>query len=93
MDSHGKGRVKERESMAVYEALGRVCWQPPRAQYRTKVKGGTDIFGVGDYLVVGHNMACMVQVCAQKSAARHRRAVDAWNDKHGQVLYCILEVY
>ena len=88
MDSHGKGRIKERESMAVWEAAGWTCWQPPRTKY-----GKQDIFGVGDYLVVGHNMAYMVQVCAKKSAARHKRAVDAWNAEHGKALYCILEVY
>ena len=88
MDSHGKGREKERESMRRYEDLGCVCWQPPRGKY-----GKQDIFGVGDFLVVAGPEVFMVQVCALKSVARHRKAVHAWNEVHGDALRCDLEAY
>jgi len=88
MDSHGKGRIKERESMLRWQDVGFTCWQPPRTKY-----GKQDILGVGDFIVVGENRAWMVQVCAKKSAARHKRAVDAWNKEHGDALWCMLEVY
>jgi len=88
MDRHKQGRDKERQSMAGYEALGCICWQPPRGKFTEQ-----DIFGVGDFLVARGASVFMVQVCHKKSKARHQKAIDAWNAVHGAALPCFLEVY
>jgi len=88
MDRHKQGRDKERLSMASCEALGCICWQPPRGKFTEQ-----DIFGVGDFLVVQGASVFMVQVCHKKSKARHQKAIDAWNKEHFGALPCFLEVY
>ena len=88
MDSHGKGRQKERDVMDEWMAAGWECWQPPRGRY-----GKQDIFGVGDFIAIYAPTIYIVQVCHVKSRKRHRAAIDAWNAKHGDVLPCILVTY
>ncbi len=88
MDSHAKGRAREREIMLEYEAAGFKCWQPPRGKYAEQ-----DILGVGDFITISRDGVAMVQVCDKKSAARHRRAVDAYNAVYGEVMRCYLITY
>jgi len=89
-DSHGKGRAKEQASMEEYRVLGCEVWQPKRSP---AYEGNTDIFGVGDFIVWSPvNGVYMVQVCHRASAARHRRAIDQWNETHPD-FECYLETY
>ena len=52
MDKLGLGRKMERLVMKHWEADGFSTWQPPRAQYRKKHDGGTDVFGLWDFIAV-----------------------------------------
>ena len=89
-DSHGKGRVKEQEVMAWWRDRGHEVWQPKRS---ASYEGNTDVFGVGDFIVYHPNGSVfMIQVCHRASAARHRRAINQWNDTHPD-FKCYLETY
>lgn len=87
-DSHGLGRKREAKVAEYYRSVGWQVWQPPRTKF-----GAQDIFGVGDLLAFRGYDVVLLQVCDAKSAARHRRAVDAWNAKHGYTMYCHLVVW
>jgi hypothetical protein len=52
VDKLGLGRKMERLVMDRWESFGYTTWQPPRAQYRKKHDGGTDIFGLWDFIAV-----------------------------------------
>ena len=89
-DSHGKGRAKEQWFMDKYRGFGYDVWQPKRS---ASYEGNTDIFGVGDFIVyTPDGRVFMVQVCHRASAARHRRAIDHWNETHPD-FPCYLETY
>ena len=87
-DAHGEGRRREAVVAERYRQMGWVVWQPPRTKFRAQ-----DIFGVGDLLMFRDGKVAMLQVCDPKSAARHRRLVDAWNDRHAYTLPCVLVVW
>ena len=87
-DSHGEGRRREALIAEQLRGQGWIVWQPPRTKFRAQ-----DIFGVGDLLAFRSGRVMLVQVCDKKSVARHRKAVDAWNDKHGGSLPCLLFVW
>ena len=89
-DSHGKGRAKEAEHMEAWAGMGCDVWQPKRSP---AYEGNTDIFGVGDFIVYHPNGSVfMIQVCHRASAARHKRAIEHWNETHPD-FKCYLETY
>jgi len=52
MDKLGLGRKIERLVMERWVWRGYLVWQPPRAQYRRLADGGTDIFGLFDFIAL-----------------------------------------
>jgi predicted type IV restriction endonuclease len=87
-DSHGEGRRREAIVAEKFRAEGWIVWQPPRTKFRAQ-----DIFGVGDLLMFRDGEIVMLQICDKKSVARHRSALQAWNEKHGRSLQCLLFVW
>ena len=80
MDKLGLGRKIERLVMERWVWKGYIVWQPPRAQYRKLADGGTDIFGLFDF--VGVKSDCPVNLVQVKRTRRQeaQRAYDAIQD-------------
>jgi hypothetical protein len=93
MDKLGLGRRIERLVMGRWYWAGFTCWQPPRAQYRKVVDGGTDIFGLFDFIAVKPFCSVnLVQVkrYRAKELETARDAISAFADEYHAPIRCFL---
>jgi hypothetical protein len=77
VDKLGFGRKIERLVMERWVWRGYLVWQPPRAQYRKLADGGTDIFGLFDFIAIKSD--CPVNLVQVKRMRREeaQQACDA----------------